>query len=87
MVVTVEDGSRSGGVGSRLSQALRDAGVDVPARDVGIPPQFLAHGSVAQVKADIGLTAQDVARRVVEWVSGLDAAPDHAVGPAEPAEP
>ncbi len=87
MVVTVEDGSRTGGVGSRVSQALRDAAVDVPARDVGIPPRFLPHGAVAQVKADIGLTAQDVARRVVEWVSGLDATPEHGVQPAAPAEP
>jgi 1-deoxy-D-xylulose-5-phosphate synthase len=77
LVVTLEDGVRAGGVGSRLSQALRDAGVYVPARDVGIPPRFLDHGTVAQVKADVGLTAQDVARQVLEWVSGLP----------EPAEP
>ncbi len=69
LVVTVEDGGRIGGVGARLSQALRDAGVDVPARDLGIPPEFLAHGSVAQVKAAIGFTAQEVARRVVELVA------------------
>jgi 1-deoxy-D-xylulose-5-phosphate synthase len=76
LVVTLEDGVRNGGVGSRLSQLLRDAAVDVPARDVGIPAEFLQHGAVAQVKADIGLTAQDIARRVVEWVSGLDPVTD-----------
>jgi 1-deoxy-D-xylulose-5-phosphate synthase len=81
LVVTIEDGGRAGGVGSRVSQALRDAGVDVPARDVGIPQRFLGHGAVAQVKADIGLTAQDVARRVLEWVSGLDATPDQGMEP------
>jgi 1-deoxy-D-xylulose-5-phosphate synthase len=75
LVVTLEDGVRSGGVGSRVSQLLRDAGVLVPARDVGIPPRFLDHGAVAQVKTDVGLTAQDIARRVVEWVSSLDESP------------
>jgi 1-deoxy-D-xylulose-5-phosphate synthase len=75
LVVTLEDGVRAGGVGSRVSQLLRDAGVFVPARDVGIPPQFLEHGAVAQVKTDVGLTAQDIARRVVEWVSSLDESP------------
>ena len=55
--MTVEDNGRVGGVGALVSQTLRDAGVDVPARDVGIPPRFLDHGSVAQVKAEIGLTA------------------------------
>jgi 1-deoxy-D-xylulose-5-phosphate synthase len=71
LVVTLEDGSRVGGVGSRLSQALRDAGIDVPARDIGIPPRFLEHGTVAEVRAEIGLTAQDVARSVVEWMAKL----------------
>ena len=78
LVVTVEDGGRVGGVGAAVSQALRDAGVDVPCRDVGVPPRFLAHGSIAQVKADIGLTAQEIARTVVETVArsapALDAA-------------
>lgn len=72
LVVTLEDGGRSGGVGAQLSQALRDADIDVPARDVGIPQRFLDHGNPMQVRAEIGLTAQDVARRVVGWVSRLD---------------
>jgi 1-deoxy-D-xylulose-5-phosphate synthase len=70
LVLTVEDNGRVGGVGSVLSQALRDADVDVPARDIGIPNRFLAHGTRAQVQADLGLTAQEVARRLVEHVAG-----------------
>ncbi len=87
LVVTLEDGNRVGGVGSRVSQALRDAGIDVPARDIGIPARFLDHGTVAEVRAEIGLTAQDIARTVVEWMAklygGLPAAvpaPDRPVG-------
>ncbi len=74
LVLTVEDGGRTGGVGSTLSQALRDADVDVPTRDLGIPQRFLDHASRAQVLAEIGLTAQDVARRVVETMARLDGA-------------
>jgi 1-deoxy-D-xylulose-5-phosphate synthase len=72
LVVTVEDSGRAGGIGSQISQALRDANVDVPARDVGIPRRFLAHGKVADVRAEVGLTAQDIGRQVVEWVSRID---------------
>jgi 1-deoxy-D-xylulose-5-phosphate synthase len=72
LVITVEDGGRTGGVGSQVSQALRDADVDVPARDVGIPQRFLDHASRAEVLAEIGLTAQEVARQVVETVARLD---------------
>jgi len=74
LVVTVEDNGRTGGVGASVSQALRDADVDVPARDLGIPRRFLDHGSRAQVSAEVGLTAQEVARRVVETVARIDGA-------------
>jgi 1-deoxy-D-xylulose-5-phosphate synthase len=72
LVVTVEDNGRTGGVGAAVSQALRDADVDVPARDLGIPRRFLAHGTRAQVQAEVGLTAQEIARRVFEAVARLD---------------
>ncbi|MFF3848776.1 1-deoxy-D-xylulose-5-phosphate synthase [Streptomyces sp. NPDC002328] len=75
VVVTVEDNSRVGGVGSAISQALRDAGVDVPLRDFGIPPKFLDHASRAEVMAEIGLTAPDIARQVTGLVSRLDGLP------------
>jgi 1-deoxy-D-xylulose-5-phosphate synthase len=70
LVVTVEDSGRHGGFGSALAAALRDGGVDVPMRDLAVPQQFLEHGSRSEVLAQVGLTAQDVARRVTEWVAG-----------------
>ncbi|MGQ5574335.1 1-deoxy-D-xylulose-5-phosphate synthase [Streptomyces sp. ZS0098] len=75
VVVTVEDNSRVGGVGSAIAQALRDAGVDMPLRDFGIPPRFLDHASRAEVMAEIGLTAPDVARQVTGLVARLDGLP------------
>jgi len=72
VVVTVEDNSRAGGVGSAVSQALRDADVDVPLRDFGIPPVFLDHASRKEVMAEIGLTAPDIARQVTGLVAKLD---------------
>ncbi|MYR26894.1 MULTISPECIES: 1-deoxy-D-xylulose-5-phosphate synthase [unclassified Streptomyces] len=74
IVVTVEDNSRVGGVGSAVAQALRDAGVDLPLRDFGIPPRFLDHASRKEVLAEIGLTAPDIARQVTGLVAGLQGA-------------
>jgi len=67
LVVTVEDGVAVGGVGSRLAQAMRAAGIDIPTRELGIPTKFLAHGKVADVRAQVGLAVQDIGRRIVEW--------------------
>ena len=72
LVVSVEDNLRVGGVGSRLAQHLRDEGVTTPVVDLGIPPRFLDHGSRGEVLAALGLTAQDVTRRVVEELARLE---------------
>ncbi|MDQ1485756.1 MAG: 1-deoxy-D-xylulose-5-phosphate synthase [Actinomycetota bacterium] len=71
LVVTIEDHGRQGGAGSTVAAALRDCGVDTPVRVQSIPQRFLAHGKRAEVLVEIGLTAQDIARQVVESVAGL----------------
>jgi len=69
LVVTVEDGVVVNGVGSRISQAVRDAGIHTATREIGIPPIFLDHGKVAQVRARIGLTSQGISRRIIEFAA------------------
>ncbi|MEU7278068.1 1-deoxy-D-xylulose-5-phosphate synthase [Streptomyces sp. NPDC045431] len=64
LVAVVEDGSRAGGVGSAVGQALRDAGIDVPLRTFGIPEQFLPHAKRGEVLADVGLTPVEIAGRI-----------------------
>ncbi|MEO6793514.1 MAG: 1-deoxy-D-xylulose-5-phosphate synthase [Mycobacterium sp.] len=71
LVVTCEDNGVAGGVGSAVSAALRAAEIDVPCRDIGVPQRFYDHASRGQVLAEVGLTAQDVARQVTGWVSAL----------------
>jgi 1-deoxy-D-xylulose-5-phosphate synthase len=74
LVVVVEDGIRTGGVGGAVAQRLRDAGVATPVHEVGVEPGWHPHGSRGEILADIGLTAQDVARQVTGWITHLDAA-------------
>ena len=72
LVVTVEDGVRTGGVGDAVAKAMRDAELWTPLRDLGVPAGWHPHGTRAQILADLGLTAQDVARDVTGWISQLD---------------
>jgi 1-deoxy-D-xylulose-5-phosphate synthase len=82
LVVTVEDGVSTGGIGSRVAQYLRSEGVDVPTREVGIPAQFLDHGKVPDIRASLGLTVQNMSRQIVEWAAlVLRGSADHGEDP------
>jgi len=74
LIVSVEDGVVASGVGARVAQALRASGVDTPSREVGIPVAFLDHGKVAEVRIEVGFTAQDIGRRIVEWTAQVERA-------------
>jgi 1-deoxy-D-xylulose-5-phosphate synthase len=73
LLVTLEDNGVNGGVGSAVAAALRRAEIDMPCRDVGLPQEFYEHASRGEVLADLGLTDQDVARRITGWVAALGA--------------
>ncbi|MEU8139341.1 1-deoxy-D-xylulose-5-phosphate synthase [Streptodolium elevatio] len=87
LVVTIENNGRAGGVGSAIAQAMRDAGVDVPLRDFGIPQEFLDHAKPGVILARIGLNAQDISRKVVEEVARLGVSPVQPVPPVPPVAP
>ena len=74
LVVCVEDNGRVGGCGSSLLQLLNDERVTTPVRQHGIPQEFLDHAKRAAILERIGLTAQALARGIVEDVTALDAA-------------
>jgi 1-deoxy-D-xylulose-5-phosphate synthase len=78
LLVTLEDNGVNGGVGSAISAALRQAEIDLPCRDVGLRQEFYDHASRGEVLADLGLTAQDVARRVTGWVAALGSSESEA---------
>ncbi|MDO8731094.1 MAG: 1-deoxy-D-xylulose-5-phosphate synthase [Actinomycetota bacterium] len=69
LVIVIEDGMRTGGVGSAVSQRLRDCGLDLPVRNIGVPDAFLTHGKRSDLLKELGITAQDVSRMIVETVA------------------
>jgi 1-deoxy-D-xylulose-5-phosphate synthase len=70
-VVVLEDGIRHGGIASSISELFRDSGVNVPLHSIGVPLDFLEHSKRSEILNDIGVTAQNIARSVVEWSSSF----------------
>ncbi len=70
LVVTLEDGLRVGGFGTRLRQDLRAHDVDTGLNEVGIPAEFLEHAERDEVLERLGLTAKAISRDIVAQVLG-----------------
>ena len=75
LVVSVEDNGVQGGCGASLLQALVAADVRTPARLHGIPQEFLGHAKRDVILDRVGLTAQHLARGIVEAMAD-EALPD-----------
>ncbi|MGM1016387.1 MAG: 1-deoxy-D-xylulose-5-phosphate synthase [Actinomycetota bacterium] len=70
LVITLEDGIRVGGIGTRVRQVLREAGVDTAVDELGLPDEFIDHASRDQILEDAGLTASKIAQDIVSQVLG-----------------
>ena len=70
IVITIEDGIRVGGVGTRVRQVLRDAGVDTAVDELGVPDEFIQHATREQILIDAGLTVDKITEDIIEQVRG-----------------
>ncbi len=70
LVVTLEDGVRVGGFGSRVRQELRANGVDTGLNEIGVPAEFLEHAEREEILERLGLTPQAIAHDIVAQVVG-----------------
>ena len=68
-VVVLEDGIKHGGIASSISEMFRDAGLTTPIHSIGIPLEFIEHSKRSEIMNDLGITAQNIARSIVEWNS------------------
>ena len=70
LVITIEDGIRVGGIGTRVRQVLREAGVDTAVDELGLPDEFIDHATREQILEDAGLMPAKIAQDVVSQVLG-----------------
>ena len=59
-IVTIEDGVRTGGVGSAVLELLADHGIAVPVVRLGLPDNFVEHGTPAELYRLCGLDKESI---------------------------
>lgn len=57
LLVTVEENTVMGGAGSAVLEALSQQGSKVDVLTLGLPDEFIKHGSQAEIRAELGLDA------------------------------
>lgn len=66
-LLTIEEGSRMGGAGAAVAEALSDMGLAKPIRMLGLPDQFIDQGDASALLASCGLDARGIEAKVREW--------------------
>ena len=70
VVLTVEDGGRTGSAGCLVAQSATDAGLLVPVHNLGLPRRFIPHASRRQILDEHGYTAEAMAFAVQRALNG-----------------
>ena len=63
-IITVEDGVLQGGFGSAVLELMADNGYSLPVKRIGIPNQFVEHGSPAELYHMLGMDAEGIAKAI-----------------------
>ena len=67
-LITVEDGTVNGGLGSAVAEWLADNKIEVPLRRIGVPDTFIPQGTPAQLQHLAGIDTEAIVRAVEEVV-------------------
>ncbi|MFD2632196.1 1-deoxy-D-xylulose-5-phosphate synthase [Idiomarina piscisalsi] len=63
-LVTVEESVIAGGAGSAVLEYLADKGLSIPVLQLGLPDEFIKHGSQAEIRTELNLDAEGIEAQV-----------------------
>ena len=66
LIVTMEDGVKTGGIGTAITEYAKDKGYKGEVIRIGVPDEFIGHGSVSELYAECGMDAASVTRAIRE---------------------
>jgi len=65
LLVTIEENTGVGGVGSAVLEGLSDLAIDVPVMRLAVPDCFVTHGAMGTLLAEVGLTPEGIRAAVL----------------------
>ncbi|ARA77372.1 1-deoxy-D-xylulose-5-phosphate synthase [Pectobacterium brasiliense] len=66
--VTLEENAVMGGAGSGVNEFLMAKRIAVSVLNIGLPDVFIPQGSQEEIRADLGLDAAGIERRIAQWM-------------------
>ena len=67
-ILTVEDGCKDGGFGSAIAEYACENGFSNSIKRIGIPDNFVEHGSVSQLQKLCGMDAESIAEEAIKMI-------------------
>ena len=64
LVVTIEDGTIVGGLGSKVEEILMENDVDLRLEKIAYPDEFIKHGNTDEIEKKYGLDAKTISDNI-----------------------
>jgi 1-deoxy-D-xylulose-5-phosphate synthase len=68
LLVTVEENAISGGAGSAINEFLQSINLNIPVLNLGIPDQFIEHGSRDECLSECGLDTSGILHNIENYL-------------------
>ena len=68
-LVTIEDNAIAGGAGSAVNEYILNNGLSVKVLNIGLPDQFIKHGTQEEIHQELGLDYQGIINKVSAFIS------------------
>ncbi|WP_440053787.1 1-deoxy-D-xylulose-5-phosphate synthase [Pseudoalteromonas sp. T1lg65] len=66
--VTLEDNAIAGGAGSAVSEYFSEHGYLKAVKHIGLPDEFIKHGSQEEIHAELGLSSEALTQQITAWL-------------------
>jgi len=69
LLITIEDNAIAGGAGSAVNEYILSQGIAIKILNIGLPDQFIKHGTQAEVHQELGLDSQGIIAKINNFIS------------------